>query len=239
MTVPVVLLLLAVAVLIAPGAAGSRRRLRRPDAPARGESVSVPVLPVVAAAGCACAAIAMGGRAGAVVAPLVAVLAYLLSRRMIRDGQAIGPVDPLALAGAWDLAAACLRAGLPVAVAVRAGAGAVPSSAAGLALHRCTELLALGADPDQVWQPALACPDTAAFARAARRSAHSGSALADSLTGLALDLRADVGRRSEARAQRAGVLIAGPLGLCFLPAFLLVGVVPVVIGLADRVLTAW
>ncbi len=34
---------------------------------------------------------------------------------------------------------------------------------------------------------------------------------------------------------RAGVLIAGPLGLCFLPAFVLLGVVPVVAGLAGEV----
>ncbi|SLJ82662.1 putative alanine-rich membrane protein [Mycobacteroides abscessus subsp. abscessus] len=39
-----------------------------------------------------------------------------------------------------------------------------------------------------------------------------------------------------ARAERAGVLISGPLGLCFLPAFLCLGIVPVVVGLAGRVL---
>ncbi len=37
-------------------------------------------------------------------------------------------------------------------------------------------------------------------------------------------------------AERAGVLIAGPLGLCFLPAFLCLGIVPVVLGLAGRLL---
>ena len=38
-----------------------------------------------------------------------------------------------------------------------------------------------------------------------------------------------------AAAERAGVLIAGPLGLCFLPAFVCLGVVPVVAGLAGDV----
>jgi hypothetical protein len=42
-----------------------------------------------------------------------------------------------------------------------------------------------------------------------------------------------------ARGQRAGVLITGPLGLCFLPAFLALGVVPVVIGLASGLAVAW
>jgi hypothetical protein len=36
--------------------------------------------------------------------------------------------------------------------------------------------------------------------------------------------------------RRAGVLAAAPLGLCFLPAFVLVGVVPVVTGLAGSFL---
>jgi pilus assembly protein TadC len=49
---------------------------------------------------------------------------------------------------------------------------------------------------------------------------------------LAADARAERGRAATARARRAGVLITLPLGLCFLPAFLVVGVLPVVIGLA-------
>ncbi len=39
---------------------------------------------------------------------------------------------------------------------------------------------------------------------------------------------------AETRSQRAGVLIVGPLALCFLPAFLCLGVIPVVVGLATR-----
>jgi hypothetical protein len=35
------------------------------------------------------------------------------------------------------------------------------------------------------------------------------------------------------------VLITGPLGLCFLPAFLVLGVAPVVIGLATAALDQW
>ncbi|MFV2119458.1 type II secretion protein F, partial [Streptomyces sp. Act-28] len=53
---------------------------------------------------------------------------------------------------------------------------------------------------------------------------------------LAVGLRADRARAAAARAQRAQVLITAPVGLCFLPAFLAVGVAPVVIGLAGRLL---
>ena len=43
-----------------------------------------------------------------------------------------------------------------------------------------------------------------------------------------MTVRAALTDAAEARAQRAGVLIAAPLGLCFLPAFVLVGIVPLV-----------
>ena len=39
-----------------------------------------------------------------------------------------------------------------------------------------------------------------------------------------------------ALTERAAVLVAGPLGLCFLPAFVCLGVLPVVVGLADGML---
>jgi pilus assembly protein TadC len=54
--------------------------------------------------------------------------------------------------------------------------------------------------------------------------------LAGALSRLAEDLRADRLVRAEAAARRAGVLIVLPLGLCFLPAFLLAGIVPVIVA---------
>jgi Flp pilus assembly protein TadB len=49
-------------------------------------------------------------------------------------------------------------------------------------------------------------------------------------------LRADRSLAAEAAARRAGVLIVLPLGLCFLPAFLLAGLVPVVVAVIGDVL---
>lgn len=146
--------------------------------------------------------------------------------------------EPLALAGAWELLAACLRAGVPVPMALRAIAEGLDVPA-GPALCRTAELLTLGADPTQAWLPALDCGATARLAKAARRSGRSGTAFAESLIRLAAEARAGAREQSEARAQRAGVLIAAPLGLCFLPAFLLIGVVPVLIGLAGGLMQQW
>lgn len=145
---------------------------------------------------------------------------------------------PLDLAAAWELLAACLRAGMPVAVGLSAVAEGLDAPA-GPALRRTAQLLALGAEPTQAWQPALKCPATARLASFAQRSDRGGSALAESLTRLAAQVRAGAHEQSEARAQRAGVLIAAPLGLCFLPAFLAIGVAPVLIGLAAGLAVHW
>ncbi|GAB2717483.1 type II secretion system F family protein [Nocardia thraciensis] len=147
-------------------------------------------------------------------------------------------LDPLAAASALDLLAACLRAGLPVGSAARAVAPAAPAPIGG-ALRRAADLLALGSDPVAAWERAAAeaaSEEVRALARLVRRSARSGAALAAAVSDLAAQCRGTVEDATAARAERAGVLISGPLGLCFLPAFVCLGIVPVVAGLADRVL---
>lgn len=147
--------------------------------------------------------------------------------------------DPFAAASALDVLAVCLAAGMTVPAAAGATAAFAPSALAAL-LRRAADLLALGADPDIAWQahgidPGAHC---AGLARLARRSASSGSALADGVAELAEQQRADTGHVAAAAAERAGVLIAGPLGLCFLPAFVCLGIVPVVAGLAGEIFGA-
>ena len=243
MTAPgLALLLVAVALVVAPGPAGPRSRLRPPGvASAASGADPRPARWLGPVAGLACgaaAAVLVGGASGLLIGVLIGAGMPYMVRRVQCGSRPDGDDAPLELAGAWDLLAACLRAGLPVPVAVRAVAEHL-NGAAGVGLRRTAELLALGADPQQAWQPALDCPATARLARVARRSGRSGTALAESLTRLAAEVRAGAREQSEARAQRAGVLIAGPLGLCFLPAFLAIGVVPVVLGLASSLSQQW
>lgn len=145
----------------------------------------------------------------------------------------VEPGAALRLAASWDLLAAALRAGLPVPAAIRAIANGLPGVAAD-AVRATGDLLALGADPEQAWEPALRCLQTAPLARAARRTARSGTALASVAGELAETERAAIADLAEAAAQRAAVLITLPLGLCFLPGFLCLGVIPVVLGLAGQ-----
>jgi pilus assembly protein TadC len=155
-------------------------------------------------------------------------------------GWAPGP-DPLAVASSLDVLAACLEAGMAVSTAAAATAASAPPKLA-RALRRVADLLALGADPTVAWSIS---PDTGtstvdmqtdALLRLARRSASSGAALAGGVAELADQSRHDAAHTAAAAAERAGVLIAGPLGLCFLPAFVCLGLVPVVAGLAGDVL---
>jgi pilus assembly protein TadC len=151
-----------------------------------------------------------------------------------------GP-DPLAVASSLDVLAACLTAGMAVSTAAAATAASAPPKLARV-LSRAADLLALGADPSVAWSMSPDLPAgevdtrTDALLRLARRSASSGAALADGVEDLADQSRQDAAHAATAAAERAGVLIAGPLGLCFLPAFVCLGIVPVVAGLAGDVL---
>ena len=165
-------------------------------------------------------------------------LAPVLPRRALRSEKRSVP-DPFAAASAFDVLAVCLSAGLSVPEAAAATAPFAPPALQSV-LQRAADLLRLGADPDVAWQPPSekSGQGCEALTRLARRSASSGSALAAGVAELAEQERKDVTHGAAAAAERAGVLIAGPLGLCFLPAFVCLGVVPAVAGLAADIFGA-
>lgn len=185
------------------------------------------------------------------VAALLVAAAVLIAtgpRRVTRRAKGVrravarGPVgdsgrDPFAVASALDVMAVCLSAGMTVAAAAAATADFAPPSLA-LVLRRASDLLGLGARPETAWRISDGDEDCIALARLARRSAESGSALAQGIAELAEKQRRDATHAAAAAAERAGVLIAGPLGLCFLPAFVCLGIVPVVAGLAGEIFGA-
>ncbi len=136
---------------------------------------------------------------------------------------------------AAELLAAALRAGAPVERAVAAVAEAL-SGPLSDRLDRVARSLRLGADPPEAWAHLAALGGADRLIAAAVRSSASGAALAGALTRLAGEFRADRAIAAEASARRAGVLIVLPLGLCFLPAFLLTGLVPVVVAVLGDVM---
>jgi pilus assembly protein TadC len=103
----------------------------------------------------------------------------------------------------------------------------------GLRLTQVATELRHGSPADEAWRHVADLPGGDRLARVASRSAERGTALTRALDRQAADLRAARAAAAEASARRAGVLVVVPLGLCFLPAFLLTGVVPVVLALLD------
>jgi pilus assembly protein TadC len=172
---------------------------------------------------------------------LVRVRAGIVSRTHRLRPRSAGRPDPLGVASSLDVLAVCLAAGMAVPTAAAATAKSAPPRLASV-LCRAADMLALGADPGVAWSTPRDVPagsvdaQVDALLRMARRSASSGAALADGVAELAAQSRQDAGHAAAAAAERAGVLIAGPLGLCFLPAFVCLGIVPVVAGLAGQVL---
>ncbi len=91
--------------------------------------------------------------------------------------------------------------------------------------------MALGVAPAEVWGSLEAEPALAPLGRTLARSARTGEPVADALDRLGRELSARARADVEDAARRVGVQAAVPLGVCLLPAFLLVGIVPVVAGL--------
>jgi hypothetical protein len=75
--------------------------------------------------------------------------------------------------------------------------------------------------------------------RALVRASDGGAPVAAAVARLAADARAAARERDRRAARQAGVRAVLPLGLCFLPAFVLLGVVPVVVGLAGPLLRSF
>lgn len=139
------------------------------------------------------------------------------------------------LPSAADLLAACLRSGAPPADAMQAVAEASVGPLADR-LGQVAGALRLAADPAGAWGPLANGDPLAPLARAFIRSDATGAPIAETVTAVADDQRRNARWAAEAAARRAGVLAVGPLALCFLPAFVLTGVVPVIVAVAGDVL---
>ncbi|MFD5093272.1 type II secretion system F family protein [Amycolatopsis thailandensis] len=160
------------------------------------------------------------------------LLAWLRGRAA-RDRRVGGVSELLRSAVTLDLLSACLAGGLPVPVALEAVVPAASPKTA-VALRSVSSHLAVGVGPAEAWAPVRDRPGLAELSVAAVRTARAGTALAEHAKDLARRLRESLSAEAEERAERAGVLLAAPIGLCFLPAFLCLGVLPVVLGLAGR-----
>jgi pilus assembly protein TadC len=146
-------------------------------------------------------------------------------RAVRRHREAVDDALPLAV----DLLASCLAVG-------QAPGSALDEVARVLApplrdeLAEISARLRLGADPVEVWREVAAHPQLGGWGRVVLRAVDSGASVADAMAAHADDLRVTARSRTEARARAVGVRAALPLGVCLMPAFVLLGVVPLVAG---------
>lgn len=139
------------------------------------------------------------------------------------------------VASVCDLLAVCVEAGRPPRSALLVVAEAVGEPARG-ALLGVWNQLDLGVPDEKAWASLAEQPGYAGVARDLARSVSSGIALADLLRLHARSARVEAAAASLMRARAVSVTGVIPLMVCFLPAFLLVGVVPLFGGLLKRFL---
>ncbi len=143
-------------------------------------------------------------------------------RRSRRVPAGTSTVDDLAFD--LDLVAVCLQAGLPI---DRALEHAVRASGDRSGLAHIARSARLGLEGDARGGPA----ELASVVAVIRFSGRTGVALAPLLQAHADELRRSEHRRRQIAAARLGVMLVMPLGVCVLPAFVLLGVVPVLLTL--------
>ena len=177
--------------------------------------------------------VVLGGPAGAIAAPVVAAVAHTVLVRaepaaVRREREQAARELPHLVA----LLAATLRSGATPLAGLAAAASALPGPAA----RRVAPLVSaarfggsvgwLAESGDDVLVPLL---------RTLARAERSGSSVVDAVEQLADELEREAGAAAEDAARRVGVAAAVPLGVCLLPAFLLLGIVPTVAGLLSEV----
>jgi len=230
------------------GAARRERRARRrlavlpalartPSARRRFEVTGVARrwLPV---AGAFCAGwVLVGGPAGVLVGLAAGFGVWRWRRRRrsapVEEYDAARAARQLPLAA--DLVAACIAAGAGPVMAAQA-VGEALGGPVGERLARGAAEVRLGGEPAEAWRRLASIPGAQALARLLERAGESGVPAAVPVGRLAAEARSEWGRTATARARRAAVMVTAPVGLCFLPAFIAIGVLPVVIGLADGLL---
>ncbi|WP_026123063.1 type II secretion system F family protein [Nocardiopsis halotolerans] len=214
---------------------GPADRLKPPPRfrPGRGAPIRR-LAPAVAGAFSLVVATALFGVVGGVLAAGVCAVPWARTRWRARTRTSRIPVStdlPVVI----GLLASGVRSGATVPACLTAVSRAARGRLGG-ELAAVGEQLRLGATPAEAWRRSALPEPLAAVGRDLARAADTGAPVADLLDRHAADLRRVLRVRAVARVERLGVLVVAPLGLCFLPAFVLIGIVPMAAELLSRAL---
>jgi Flp pilus assembly protein TadB len=174
--------------------------------------------------------ILLGWPTGVVIGALAAPMAH----------RAVGQLESAAgrqraakiaaqLPSALDLMVATLEVGRPPVTAFALAAEAT-SDPLGSELALVAHRLAVSGHSLAVWRSMESDLALAPVGRAFRRAEASGMPVARVVSGVADDLRRERRARRRDDSRKVAVRTAAPLGVCFLPAFFLIGIVPTIIS---------
>jgi hypothetical protein len=139
------------------------------------------------------------------------------------------------LPAALDLLSACVVAGMPLRTATSAVAAAV-GGVVGDRLGRVVSYAAAGFGDSDAWASLRSDEALGPVARDLARAADAGTSVGGMLARHAESARTAAQAAAIARAKAVGVRTIVPVSVCYLPAFFLVGVVPVIAGVLTTLL---
>jgi pilus assembly protein TadC len=135
-----------------------------------------------------------------------------------------------------ELLASCLTAGLPLRSATEAVVSVFPGPLSE-DLGSVLRMVDLGLSEPDAWRTLRGHPELGRAANDLARSAHSGTMLVDALNHHAELARQRRHAAVHVAARAVGVRSVLPMMICFLPAFLLLGVVPSVVSAIGNALS--
>jgi len=176
--------------------------------------------------------VVVDGVMGLVIGSAIAFVVHRRARKAkSAPERALAARRTLELPIAVEVLASCLAIGATQEQALRAVAGGLPGSVSE-DFARAAGALSVGADVSEAWG-LVAAPDLRSLAAVLSRAHATGAPVAPQLWALA-DQQRQLARVVAMDAARSlGVRSTGPLGLCFLPAFVLIAIVPLVLSLLE------
>lgn len=164
------------------------------------------------------------------VGPLIATAVWIGLGRLEPQGARRRRLETIyALPQALDLVQACVGSGQPLRHAIATVGEAMGPPVSDL-FDAVTNAISVGMSDEQAWQVLENNPIVGSLARDLARSTAWGMAITDVLAQHSNDLRRLGKNQRLASAKTVGVKSVLPLGVCYLPAFILIGVVPVIAG---------
>jgi pilus assembly protein TadC len=163
---------------------------------------------------------------------LVAPVAYGLLKRtltLLPSEASVARAKEREREGLFFLSAlgGSLKAGLPLLPAL-ANVATLLTSSLKSDIEKVYSLLLLGAEPKQAWGVLVDDPQLGSCARAIARAQLEGRSLAVVVDRMITEVFEKTLTRSKERVKSLSVKLALPIGLCFLPSFLIGGIGPVI-----------